>query len=262
VFPRGFESRPYPMQFWGSKMSISEFHSLLSRLDSGEASGGRKKRVGKTGSDGNNNNSNSKEKTLMFHADVLRKMILVCLGSDLDGALGELVLDALKGGSGNFATEKTLRASYLLSHSTGWRLRHVGKGLGSPVHGSSFSSPSSSSSFSHGHDDKTNLDGESSREGNDDDVVEGSLSQPLVPMNQFSSDRDAARQAVRDESWDGQQGETKMRVEVGMKSPGRRSRSSKGSKSISPKAELGAEKQVLSFVSRGLLPHVHSEHDV
>ena len=178
------------MAFWGAKIPEDLFELLAERI-------GCSKSNGDTNDGGN---EDSILPTVLIQRNKLRPFIRACLGTKQDHAIGDLLLDSLQGG-GHTATQKSLRTSYILAHSTGWRLTHLRSG-----------------------------DNDWMSEDDEEEVMEEKIDDD-VPS--FYNSRAKEKPLMT------KQKKTKTKS--------------------NPKKEgkLGAEKQLLSFVSRGLMPHTY-----
>ena len=176
----------------------------------------------------------SEEEEVCVHSKKLRPLIRACLGTTLDTRLGDLILDALQGG-GEVATIKSLRTSYILSHSTGCRLTHVGKRW------------SSDDTDEEEDDEEERYDGEEDYGEEENDEEKESIRAREGKQQQQNEWTNYQEQKEVGAAENNQEKELTRNRKKKMKKKKQRERKN---------GELGKEKQLLSFVSRSLLPHI------
>ena len=181
----------------------------------------------------------SEEEEVCVNSKKLRPLIRACLGTTLDTRLGDLILDALQGG-GEVATIKSLRTSYILSHSTGCRLAHVGKRR------------SSDDADEEEDDEEEDYDGEEDygeedygEEENDEEKESIGAGKGKEQQSEWTNYQEQKEVGAAENN----QEEELTRIRKKKKKKKKKQRERKN-------GELGKEKQLLSFVSRSLLPHI------
>jgi hypothetical protein len=208
------------MVFWGAKIPERMFETLAERLGCCRPTSHRQRQQL---DHQDQEEEEEEEEEVCVKSRKLRPLIRACLGTAIDTRLGDLILDALQGG-GEVATIKSLRTSYILSHSTGCRLAHVSRhqteSLGDEMGDETGEEEEQENEEeSDGEDPEwTNDDDQGSEERATHNKAEGSSGGLSPTANRPSSKRKQQRRELKN-------------------------------------GELGKEKQLLSFVSRSLLPH-------